>query len=517
MINRSGLILRLALVVLISAVTVGAIVTQVFFQITLANEEKASQVKIEQLYKTVSSTASIASYLEDIELVNEVISGLISNDIIKSVAINTDSLSSASANHRVIAESRFFDLYSPFENTRIVGTLVITPDTELMKARANKHSWDNQVALITQTTLITLTIIVVSYLMITLPITNIAEHLHQITPGTRQRIAKPAYHSNSELGLLVTDINTLLEKSSEQILKERELREQVEDLSKHFRLLFAHASSATLLTEPDGTIVLHNEAFAVLLERLGIRLKCSYGRYLKELFEQPLTMQKTISKALSNEETASIELQLKSCRENNIWVQLVVAPTLADDFHEYYHITLHDISLKRHQLEQLNLTASTDKLTNLLNRRGAEQHAQELIEAQQPFALMLLDLNKFKPINDIYGHDVGDEVLIYIASRLLEVAHGEALVSRWGGDEFVLLVPTSKTCKMERFALQLANNIAKPQYLKSIEREVVVGTSIGIAIYPDDETKLPELLRAADKAMYSLKKQSVSKNPIAFA
>lgn len=504
--NKSGLILRLTVVVIFSMLAIGLIISQVFFRITYLNEFEAGQHKIEQLYKTVSSTASIATYLEDSELVNEVISGLISNDIISGVSISTEQLKTSSDNFIDSPSTQTFALYSPFEKDRQVGSLRITPNIENIKTRADKISWDNQVAITIQSTIITFVIIIVSYVIVTQPIISIARRLHELKIGSDERISLPAFHNKSEIGLLVGDINVLLDRTTNQISEERILRMQVEKLSRHFKLLFENANSPIVLSEPNGDIILYNRSFSDILSRLNIPLKQNFGPYLRELFNNKTELDQVIETAFNNNEIASGEFKLDYLdNKQAVWVQTIISSTITEDYREYYQITLHDISLRKKELEQLDQQAHTDDLTQLVNRRGAEQQIKRLIHQQVPFAILLLDLNKFKPINDIYGHDVGDEILSYVSTQFTLCLRKRDLLARWGGDEFVIVLPNIDKKETKNVCKKIIQNIEKPYQASNIDHQLSVSASIGASFYPNDKVTLEELIKTADKAMYQCK------------
>ena len=503
--------------VIFAMLAVGLIISQVFLRITYLNEFETGQHKIEQLYKTVSSTASIATYLEDSELVQDVISGLISNDIVNGVSISTEQLKATSDNFIENQSTQTFALYSPFEKDRQVGRLVITPNLEQIKKRADKISWDNQVAITIQATIITFIIVIVAYVIVTQPIISIAKRLHVLRIGSSERIILPNFHKKSEIGLLVGDINSLLDRTSQQISEERKLRLQVEKLSRHFKLLFENSNSPIVLSEPNGDIILYNQSFSDILSRLKIPLKQNFGPYLRELFDNQTGLDQLIETAFNNNEIASGEFKLGySDSDKPVWVQTIVSSTVTEDYREYYQITLHDISLRRLELEQLDQKAHTDELTKLINRRGAEQQIKRLIHQKIPFAVLLLDLNKFKPINDIYGHDIGDEILNYVSTQLTKCLRRRDLLSRWGGDEFVIVLPKLNKEEVTNVCDKIIHNIEKPYFIKKDDISLTVSASIGASFYPDDNLTLEKLVKAADIAMYQRKENRASKDNVVF-
>jgi diguanylate cyclase (GGDEF)-like protein len=164
--------------------------------------------------------------------------------------------------------------------------------------------------------------------------------------------------------------------------------------------------------------------------------------------------------------------------------------------------------LDRRALER---RATTDELTGLVNRREFERVAEEMLLAADRFengiCVMLIDLNGFKQINDTLGHQFGDLVLKAVAERLRSAVRDTDVVGRWGGDEFVILLPgivdgTGVRAAAERIGSSLA---ATP-----VVRDVSITGAIGAALFPRHGLELGELLSAADVAMYSAKAAGVN-------
>ncbi len=148
--------------------------------------------------------------------------------------------------------------------------------------------------------------------------------------------------------------------------------------------------------------------------------------------------------------------------------------------------------------------AATDPLTGLSNRSGLAQGAARVLEDGAPHALMLLDLDRFKPINDEHGHDAGDAVLRAVAERLQAHMRAGDIVARLGGDEFVILLAGQLSDeRLDILAQRLERAVRQPVVFN--DRELSVGASIGIARSPRDGHTLTELMRCADQAMYQVK------------
>jgi diguanylate cyclase (GGDEF)-like protein len=163
---------------------------------------------------------------------------------------------------------------------------------------------------------------------------------------------------------------------------------------------------------------------------------------------------------------------------------------------------------RRGLYEQLSFRAQYDSLTTLLNRASLYDRLDAQIRAagavRSPMAVLYLDLDRFKDINDKYGHGAGDKVLQDVARRILEGVRHTDFVARIGGDEFVVILPgVSERKEAGRVADLVMNCIEQP--ISFSGRELRVGGSVGISIYPEDGVNTDALLKVADEDMYRVK------------
>jgi diguanylate cyclase (GGDEF)-like protein len=156
-------------------------------------------------------------------------------------------------------------------------------------------------------------------------------------------------------------------------------------------------------------------------------------------------------------------------------------------------------------LRELDAAARTDRLTGLANRRALEEdHRREAARAArtgEPLALVLVDLNRFKEINDLYGHAAGDETLVAVAESMRSVLRGADFAARIGGDEFALLLPNTDEDGARAIARRLAELAAQPS-----GGATAVGLSFGVAISEEGAETLDALTREADRGLYANKR-----------
>ncbi|WP_342527540.1 EAL domain-containing protein [Chryseomicrobium sp. FSL W7-1435] len=184
-----------------------------------------------------------------------------------------------------------------------------------------------------------------------------------------------------------------------------------------------------------------------------------------------------------------------------IWFEIHVYPRSSGGVSVYFK----DITDKKHKEVELWETAHYDQLTKLPNRFYLYQDLQAKLEQNQPTAIFFLDLNGFKLINDVYGHDKGDELLREVASRLQVHLPEAFFISRFGGDEFVITTAFTTEQKLELDVVQIAS-IFNDTYLLTGVNRFHVTAAIGISVFPRDCKLVDELLTKSDMAMYEAKK-----------
>lgn len=178
----------------------------------------------------------------------------------------------------------------------------------------------------------------------------------------------------------------------------------------------------------------------------------------------------------------------------------------------YHHPTLHlfigitsDITAPKAQGEEIAFLAYHDPLTMLPNRAKLKLQLESRFEhsANNPFALMFLDLDNFKNINDTMGHKIGDAILIEVSNRIRTSLGKYDFCARFGGDEFIILLEDADTHSIDNMAQNLIHTFKEP--FKVTEIDFFLSSSIGIVLYPHDALSVEDLIKHADTAMYEAK------------
>lgn len=306
------------------------------------------------------------------------------------------------------------------------------------------------------------------------------DQLEAYAIGVTDYIIKPVIPD-----ILLSKVNMFLQLylQSEELKKKNEILRYINldryrqyDLTRH---LLNMNPDSMLVIDIDNIILYANPAAAALFN------------YLKgNRFEFPITD--------------------VTCTEITIGEDIVEMTVLPIDWagESVFLVTLHDISqLKQTEAKLLHL-ARYDQLTGLANRRYCLEFMNDaVVRAKRRngyIAVLFIDLDKFKAINDSLGHEVGDQLLISVAKRLNNCVRESDLASRFGGDEFVLILDDIASPELaEPLAAKILESIAVPHVLNN--NTVVIECSIGISTYPQNGDRPELLFKVADQAMYKNK------------
>ncbi|MEO8858373.1 MAG: EAL domain-containing protein [Burkholderiaceae bacterium] len=283
---------------------------------------------------------------------------------------------------------------------------------------------------------------------------------------------------------------------AEQMRQEHEQRLQVQaELEHNF-----NAMPIGLFTlDPQGRFLSANPS---LQEMLGSQVLTSGSNSWQQYFDQGAWTQ--LHHFVYNHVDGELEIRGKRPRDASEPRRFLVKATLANDKIEG---SLQDVTEKSRAAEHLNFLAYNDPLTKVLNRRGIENvfdQAVALLDEGKPLALAYLDLDRFKLINDLYGHNVGDEVLQQVCRRVTDVVSGAIQVGRVGGDEFVIVLPDTKMPLAAMVCQGIVRCIGSAPFRVS-EKAFHVRGSIGL-IEVSPGTMIKDALSTADRACREAKR-----------
>lgn len=226
--------------------------------------------------------------------------------------------------------------------------------------------------------------------------------------------------------------------------------------------------------------------------------------------ESRLRIEESIKELLETGRPYDLELELITPSGNRKWIRTVGHPQYRDGKVVRVRGAIQDITQSKENQNRIWREANFDALTGLPNRRmlydRMEQEMRKARRSGTALALMLLDLDHFKEVNDTLGHDKGDVLLKEASERIRQCVRDTDTVARLGGDEFVIMLslPDDST-HVERVANQVLQKLEDAFHLQG--EVAYVSASIGITLYPDDARRIEDLFKNADQAMYAAKNQ----------
>lgn len=268
------------------------------------------------------------------------------------------------------------------------------------------------------------------------------------------------------------------------------------------------AQHAEVVIDPDGTIASWNPA----MERLtGFAAAEAEGQPCSLLFAPDAMTPDRLSDRLAEARNTGIsfaEGKMRRAGGDLFWGQSIIFYTEPSLRSDAYILLVRETGEHRETIDSLLTAAKSDQLTGVANRRGLQEAAALEIgrHAARPrdIAMLLLDIDYFKRINDTYGHPVGDDVLRNLASVMLDSVRNIDVVARIGGEEFAVLLPSTDLTMAVRIAERIRTSVAA-QCVQSGSRAIRYRVSIGVAQFAACMTSVDELIAAADRALYKAK------------
>ena len=315
---------------------------------------------------------------------------------------------------------------------------------------------------------------------------------------------------------LVTQVSILL-RAHERAQELRKAKEVLEDAQNQLfekqeilQRFFEQASEGIFTYDRELRILDCNPAFLSLFH---FKKSDVIGRKITDLEDEKLV---TILQAALVEGVGSFRNFYRSSQGRQFWLEAKCSPLYNTQGRIIGGLGLIEDKTREHlSMEELRYLVSHDPLTTALNRRGFRSYMHELLRDERheklPTLLFYLDMDRFKQINDIYGHEAGDQLLIEIARRLKRLLPNRGRLVRLGGDEFAIVLPFESEALRDpegligRWAEKIHEVFARPVPIRN--NEIRASCSIGVVIMEPGEEDIEEIIRSADISMFRAKEQ----------
>ena len=500
-----------------AAVTLAfALVTLHFTQLRL---EQQAQERLSEAIASTAPMAGVACFARDATLARETANAFIQiGDVMRmDIRTNRGVLASASRTDATAPGSDSMEpppmvraLYSPFDAKEQIGEMVVYPNwPHIAAVVAHEVRYIAVILVLVSTILVGVIGLVVTFQIIR-PVKHISDRLHGMDASADELLTVPDNHSHSELGRLAEDINDLVRRLRQSLQHEhaRNLEQVVTERLRLAAEVFNNSQEGILVTDRDNRILTVNKAFSTITgytetEALGnTPSMLSSGRHDQHFYAGLWDALLTVG---------SWKGELWNRRKNGVvipnWYSINVLRDAAGEIINYVAV-FSDITGRKEAESRIEFLAHHDALTELPNRvllRDRFSLARSAaLRSSSKIAILFIDLDNFKHINDNWGHRTGDRFLIRTVERLQKEVRDSDTICRQGGDEFIIMLADVPEVEV---VTRIARNILRSlSELAEIDGHLVgVSASIGVSLFPDDSVDFDTLLGNADAAMYEAK------------
>ncbi len=528
-----GISFRLALVSVILAFFLGLLMTSIQFYVDYHNEKEKLEKRIDQLIEQAKPTVSRAVLMLDGQLANEVINGILTYSFITHVGIEDENgaLIREGSRPASIQESSWASSFIPTKTQEyktsfpipgyrdeISATLFFTVDETVALADYVQRSQIAFTISVLRSLILAILLFIAFHLMLTQPLIRLSKEFQSIDlekPDSRRLTELPS-NRRDELTILTASGNQLLNAVDLALAKHRTVESALRNSEEHIRQVIDSLPVFVGARDKLGRYIFANEVLADFMGRTVDEMTnthlSEYARFFKTSVEEMLKVdQQVIAQQHKVEQMAEI---MVTGDGHTMYFQTHHVPIIFDGEPAVLSVSVDITSQKRAQ-DRMEYMAFHDALTKLPNRiQLVERLEHEISRARRHSfygAVLFVDLDQFKNINDSLGHPVGDEVLKQVATRLKRCIRDEDFVARLSGDEFVIALTvldrnrSTAALKAGEIGEKVREAIAEPYLYNGMELRVTC--SIGVAVYPDENSDVHELLRFADTAMYQGKER----------
>jgi diguanylate cyclase (GGDEF)-like protein/PAS domain S-box-containing protein len=525
---------RLAITGFLSALVLSLILAVIQLVVELRNHQLVVEDDLDRIVFALKLPAKNALFTYDYLLGREIIQSLLLTDFINAAGLyDENSTKLAYLSRPEVSQFRISYLApfigEPMKTLEVelplnenkpdqIGRLIIEYNNHLPYEGLMKTTWNRLLINITEVGLLLVILILIFSKVLTRPLIHLSAQLSAIDleDSKGQRLLNPTSHTGDELGTLVDTINTQLEMVDRLIEKNSSALDEAENSYNSLNALVENLPHLINVKAFDGTALLANQTF---LKTFNLTEDEFLGQDTNESVLSSLTKSTRQLITDADEEAyrskrsvllPEVDWKLK----NGTYLSLEMRK-LAIQYkgHDAILTVGVDITERKEHQAHIQHLAYHDALTDLPNRHlFIDRLEQALLRTQRTKsfgALIFVDLDNFKVINDTRGHLVGDSLLSEVANRLRLVVREEDTVARLGGDEFVICM--TEVGSDETLARDIAINRAN-RMLQELHKpfrvqndQVTISASLGLAFFHDHSVSASELLKHADMAMYKAK------------
>lgn len=316
--------------------------------------------------------------------------------------------------------------------------------------------------------------------------------------------------------ILKEDINGVYAIMKDMTTEHKAKENLIESESK-FRLITENSYDLITLVNKWGDIIYASPSHTYVL---GYPIKDFIGQPLMDLVYKSdhSLVEQALAQSIEDKFSFTIEFRIMNSAKELLWFELNGQPVYTQSGEFKHMVTVgRDITIRKRYEERLKALAYRDFLTDLPNRRFVQDHLKKSLALfdrnEKAFAVMMLDLDDFKGINDRMGHDVGDEVIIEFGRRLQNSVREIDTVARLGGDEFVILLTEVESEEnVEQVVERIEREISSPWEISGYHFQLT--SSIGVVIPKCKGFKSERLMKEADRALYQAKNTGKNKTII---
>lgn len=289
----------------------------------------------------------------------------------------------------------------------------------------------------------------------------------------------------------------------------KELRQKLKKSEDTFRAIMEQSPMSFILTNTSGEIEYANPTFLKLMEYELQEVLGKNPRILKSGYHNREFYHNLWNTILSGKQWSS-EIVNKKKNGDLIWENIILTPILNEEGEIVQFLsTLEDISDRKRTEQELKIQARTDMLTGIMNRRSFMETAHKRLlgvkERGQTAAFLMIDIDRFKTINDSFGHNMGDRAICLVTEECQKFMKGQDLLGRIGGEEFAALVLGFSETEIVRAAEFLCKRIEELEFYTENHERIPLRISVGVTFFHLDTDNLESLMERSDVALYQAK------------